>query len=204
MHQPRSQIIGKVLSEIPSPIQYLAAKYRAIHIKLLEHNNSTEYINLIEQGENILVIRNKVHVIVKHNLPIGLFIKAEEIKPFNDFSLGYRALRSSIGNLKLEQNIIYPHNHLNNYKIKLSSREELILFLITIGKQEKEIANILSIIYNELITREAISKLISRNLYTKLNVWNRSNLIEKSLELNILKQFPLLLIKKLHLVSKWL
>jgi PAS domain S-box-containing protein len=73
--------------------------------------------------------------------------------------------------------------------ISLSKREKEILYLLSLNKSPKEIAQIFSNIENKNIASSTINSIICKQLYPKLGVFNISQLIEKA---NYLKLIPFL------------
>lgn len=63
-----------------------------------------------------------------------------------------------------------------NENLVLSEREKEILFLVFHCRSRDEIAEILSRLHGKLITEDAVRKIIQRNLYSKFNAVNDSEL----------------------------
>ncbi len=74
--------------------------------------------------------------------------------------------------------------------IKFSKREEQVLYLLCMGKNPKEIANILTKLEDKSIATKTIYSVINKQLYSKLDVNSYSMLVEKAIKLNLLKFVP--------------
>jgi hypothetical protein len=73
-------------------------------------------------------------------------------------------------------------NHLTDYlPDNLTERERIVLFLLIIGMSHKEIAVIMSDIFNEEVLPASISVLISRQIYAKFETTANSALIIKAI-----------------------
>lgn len=87
---------------------------------------------------------------------------------------------------------VHTKLHINKSpKVILSSREEEILFLLSIGKTYKEIALILSEIYTaEEITPGQISRMVSNVLFEKFNCFNSFDLVQQYLSHSNMSTIP--------------
>lgn len=74
--------------------------------------------------------------------------------------------------------------------IKLTKREEEIIYFLAMGKSPKEISIILTKIYNKTIGTSTINSMINKRLYPKLDVHNISDLIEKATYLKLIPFIP--------------
>lgn len=73
-------------------------------------------------------------------------------------------------------------------KIHLSKREGEILYYLSLYKQPKEIAGIISTLENKIIASATVGSIISKQLYVKFKVGSISKLIEKA---SLLGMIPL-------------
>ncbi len=71
----------------------------------------------------------------------------------------------------------------------LTKREREVLFYLSLNKSPKEIANILSVIDKKIVAPSTVQSIIDKRLYSKLDSYNISQLIEKAY---IFKLIPLL------------
>lgn len=67
--------------------------------------------------------------------------------------------------------------------IKLTKREENVVFLLILNYSSREIADILSKVENKKISKDAVDKLITNQLQVKFDVIYRYKLIERLVEL---------------------
>lgn len=80
-------------------------------------------------------------------------------------------------------------------KPQLTTREEEVLFLLLLGKSQKEIANILSKVYSKNIAVTTIGSIINRQLYDKFNAYSLSSLINNAIQLQAIQNIPSGLLK---------
>jgi DNA-binding CsgD family transcriptional regulator len=84
-----------------------------------------------------------------------------------------------------EQNTFFPSEY-----VRLSKREEQVLYLLSMGKSPKEIAKILSKLENKSFSPKTVASVINKQLYVKLDVSNYSQLLEKATKLNLIQFMP--------------
>ena len=145
-------------------------------------------------GYNWYLIKQSPIVNPKTDLLVGILIEIEYLE------LGFI---NQINNIpkKILQNyqdsysaLLQPVQH----NIKLSTREEEVLFLLFFGETYKGIANILSNAYEREIKETSISSVVYKQLYIKLDVYSIDSLKKKSLELNLIMSVPKKLIPQLE------
>jgi DNA-binding CsgD family transcriptional regulator len=185
-----NEVLNKNLSELDTPVTHLCTEYRDIHQNIIRQPNyHLNYLTIIPEL-NYTIIQNQVIVLMNDNIFNGLYIKSREINSLNTFI----AIKDFINNSGNNQaKIINLTKH--SYNNTLSEKEELILYLIIFGKFDKEIAEILSKIYCCTISRDGITKCVTRRLYTEFNVVNRSELIMAAYKSGISSHLPKLLIQ---------
>lgn len=81
-----------------------------------------------------------------------------------------------------------------------SELEELIIFLIVTGKTDKEIADVLQLV-GVFLSRAGVSKFITRNIFTKVNVDSRKQLISQVFYLGLMKKIPHLILNNQKLFN---
>ena len=184
------EVIGKNLSEIESPVQHLSMKYRNIHQNIITNGvNEVSYLTVIPELD-YTIIHNSVTPLIENNTLIGIYIKAHQVNSLSSFISIKKVLNNSTGS---SAKIIKIVNQ--RYHSQLTEREELILYLIILGKFDKEIADILSKIYRVNLSRDAIAKCVSRRLYQEFDVVNRSELIIAAYEQGIAETIPKLILQ---------
>lgn len=185
-----AEILNKNLSQLDTPVNHLCPQYRDIHIPLLEKSQTTlNYLTIVPQL-NYTIIQNQVTPLVCNNIIAGLYIKSKEINSLSS----YLAIKEFLGNQSGDQARIINLTKTPHHK-NLSEKEELILYLIIFGKFDKEIAEIVSKIYGCEISRDAISKCVTRRLYVEFEVINRSELIMAAYANGMWNHMPKLLIQ---------
>jgi len=74
--------------------------------------------------------------------------------------------------------------------IKLTKREEEILYYLSLNKSPKEISTILSSLGDKSIQPSTIQAIIDKQLYVKFNVYSISQLVENAIMLNLIPFMP--------------
>lgn len=77
-----------------------------------------------------------------------------------------------------------------NPKIKLTAREENVIFLLILNYSSREIAETLSKIEQKSISKDSIDKLIANRLQQKFNIVYRYKLVEKLIQQGYHKHIP--------------
>lgn len=184
------EILNKNLSQLDTPVNHLCPQYRDIHVSLLEKSQTAlNYLTIVPQL-NYMIIQNQVMPLICNNIIIGLYIKSKEINSLSSYLAIKEFLGDHSGNQARIINLTKTPRHKN-----LSEKEELILYLIIFGKFDKEIAEILSKIYGYEISRDAITKCVTRRLYAEFEVINRSELIMAAYANGMWNHMPKLLIQ---------
>jgi hypothetical protein len=191
-----NEILGKNLSEIDCPIQHMSREYYTLNqpVMALEAPDA-HYVTYFNRGNEILIVENKVRPIKLGNRSLGIFI---ESNPVNELSMTNFKIISSLSNHTGK-----IHDLSNTAQIRITNEiQELIIFLIVIGKSDKEIAEVLKLTGINL-SCYGVSKFISRKIFPKFNVTLRNQLITKIYSLGLNNKLPDLLIndyKLLHSV----
>ena len=182
-------VIDKNLIDIETPLKHLSKHYRQISESIMSDpkNITREYITIIPIQKEMSVFHTKVNPILIENKKIGLYAKTQKVNATRIFQLLKKL--NSITNDKAK---IIPINDISK-NIKLTDREEFILFMIALGKYDKEIAYLLQLVSGVGLTRDAITKIVVRNLYQKFDVVTRSELIMKAHNEGFLDSLPNLL-----------
>jgi DNA-binding NarL/FixJ family response regulator len=94
------------------------------------------------------------------------------------------ALRKKIASPKVGQD----SSHLDN--IKLTRREQEIIYSLSVGKSPKEIANILAAIDNKEVSFKTVLSIINKKLYPKFEVFSVSDLVDSARLLGLIPFLP--------------
>jgi PAS domain S-box-containing protein len=86
--------------------------------------------------------------------------------------------RNGVGDLALDK------------PIKLTRREQEVIYFLSMGKSPKEIANIISSRENKSISHYTISSIICKKLYIKLEVFSIGQLVERAKLLHLVPFIP--------------
>lgn len=186
---PESKILGKSLAQIETPLSHLSHKYREISEKVLNDssNQAREYLTLIPSAQDISVFHTQVNPLLLDQHKIGLYLKTSKVNAIGILPLLKRLKELSSGKAKM-----ITINQTSE-SIQLTEREEFILFMIALGKYDKEISYFLELTGGIKLTRDAITKIVVRNLYQKFGVVTRSELIIQAHTKGFLDNLPSLL-----------
>lgn len=80
--------------------------------------------------------------------------------------------------------------------ISLTKRQKEIIFLLSLGKSPKNIAEFISRIENKLLSPATVTAIINKHLYLKFGVNSTSQLIEKAILLGFVDNIPESFIRK--------
>lgn len=129
----------------------------------------------IEQQTNV--------AIVNEHMKFNKFI--------DEIQRSIKAYQSSLLNSKIDKKINFEVKEGDSFpEIKLTEREQTILYFLSLNKPAKEIAKIISTIENKIIEPSTVASVINKQLYSKLNVFNTSELIEKASLYKLLPFMP--------------
>lgn len=183
------ELLGKVLREFDSPVQHLCDQYRKLHNDVLDHPQpiSKECLSIVPVSDDTLILHHKFSPIIVAGQKIGVYQKTTKINAIGAVSLIKKF--GELGNRKAK--LINISNRQS--PPELNDREEFILFLITLGKYDKEIAYYLKLATGVELSRDAITKIVTRNLYPKFNVVTRSDLILAAYNTGFTENLPKLM-----------
>ncbi len=186
------EILNKNLLELDSPIRHLCNHYKKLNEKVLDSataNATREYFSIVPQGDTTLVIHHRAFPVIdiQSNQKIGLFIKANEVNAVKIITL-----IKHLDTLNDNKAVIINFSN-NQNKVSLTEREEFILFLLALGKYDKEIAYLLHMATGVELTKDAITKIVTRSLFQKFNVVTRSELTLIAHEAGYTKKLPKLI-----------
>ncbi|RTL01445.1 MAG: hypothetical protein EKK57_04800 [Proteobacteria bacterium] len=183
-----NDVVGKKLVDINCPIQHLANKLYKLNVEVLNGKLSKAvYTICFKQKQNLIIAKNEAMPIMLNDKISGLFIKTNFIDSIFNFDLGILSNK-----FKNTSAAIINDSHSNNFIF--TGTEELITFLIVIGKIDKEIVEILKSI-GIFFSRSGISKLITRKLFPKLGVKTRNQFITQIFYRGLMNKLPCLLIE---------
>lgn len=185
----KQAVLEQSLEQIDSPISHLNNHYRQISEKVItdSKNRAREYITIIPAAKKMTVFHSKVSPIILEQEKIGLYVKTNKVNAIGIFPLLKRLNTLTDNKAKM------IHINKGLEAVKLTEREEFILFMIALGKYDKEISYFLQIVSGVKLTRDAITKIVVRNLYQKFDVVTRSELIIRAHSEGFLERLPELL-----------
>ena len=191
--------IGKQLRDVPSPLENLTDNLAQLHLKLLaSERNATEYLVLLPCTAETKLIFNQVQKLYVNNEVSGIYIKSQ----LSNYFLFQDMLKRLPKNINPKKaNIINLQTTCRASQVNLNDREALILFMIIIGKPDKQIAALVSQATLTTISTSGITQIVIRNLYPKFNVHSRTDLISKAHATGYLNIIPNLLMANLGLLS---
>jgi hypothetical protein len=183
------ELLGKSLREFDSPVQHLCDQYRKLHNDVLDYSQPApkEYITIVPMSSDTLILHHKLSPIIVDGQKIGVYQKTTKVN-----AIGVISLIKKFGELGTRKAKLINMSRRQG-KPELNDREEFILFLITLGKYDKEIAYYLKLATGVELSRDAITKIVTRNLYPKFNVVTRSDLILAAYNTGFTENLPKLM-----------
>ncbi len=195
METTRNEADNRRLAEISSPIQHLATEYRKINEPVLTGKaKESIYTTYVKTKQSLVIAKSHVKPIVINDKIAGLFIDnaiTNDILNF-DFSL--------LGNNFAENSATITKMDNSNKEQLFTEIEELIVFLIVIGKVDKEIADLLQTT-GVFLSRAGVSKLIARKIFPKLNTDTRNQFISQVFYRGLIKGLPAILLNNQDLFN---
>lgn len=197
METTRNEADNRRLSEISSPIQHLATEYRKINEPVLTGKaKESIYTTYVKTKQSLVIAQSHVKPIVIKDKIAGLFINnsiTNNILNFDFSLLGNNFAENSATITKMDKSN-KEHQEL------FTEIEELIVFLIVIGKVDKEIADLLQTA-GVFLSRAGVSKLIARKIFPKLNTDTRNQFISQVFYRGLIKGLPAILLNNQDLFN---
>lgn len=198
METTRNEANNRRLYEISSPIQHLATEYRKINEPVLTGKaKESTYTTYVKTKQSLVIAQSHVKPIIINDKIIGLFIDnsiTNNILNFDFSLLGHNFAENSATITKVDK------SNMDNQKV-FTEIEELIVFLIVIGKVDKEIADLLQAA-GVFLSRAGVSKLIARKIFPKLNTDSRNQFISQVFYKGLIKGLPAILLNNQDLFNQ--
>lgn len=197
METTRDEANNKRLSEINSPIQHLATEYRKINEPVLTGKvKKSSYTTYVKTKNSLVIAKSDVKPIIINDKIAGLFIDNSITNNVLNFDF------SIFGNSFNENSATITKMDKSNkeYQQLFTEIEELIVFLIVIGKVDKEIADLLQTA-GVFLSRAGVSKLIARKIFPKLNTDTRNQFISQVFYRGLIKGLPSILLNNQELFN---
>lgn len=90
--------------------------------------------------------------------------------------------KNDLLNKLIDTKIVAEKNSIST--VNLSKREGEILYLLSLGKNPKQIANIFTKLESKTVSPATVSSVISKQLYTKFGVFDLGSLLQKARVMN--------------------
>ncbi len=177
-------IIGRRLKDSDHPGKELAKKFKPIALKALATKSYASFFIVYKlphfvNKECIIYTLEPIVNPTTKNI-VGMTGEMHIIDP-GTISRMFSFINSSSPANTEEDNL---------NSVKLSEREEEVLFLLTLGHSYKEISLILSNAANKQILSSTINSIIHRQLFKKFDVTSTTELVIKSAQAKALKRIP--------------
>lgn len=128
---------------------------------------------------------------IANNKVIGVVIYVIRFNPLSRIEMVLQSIGNTVSKPELVEPVVHKITYSNKEEsIKLTPREENVVFLLILNFTSREIAAILSQVENKKVSKDAIDKLISNQLQIKFNVVYRYKLVERLIELGYHKMIP--------------
>lgn len=183
-----NDFIGKKLKDLNSPFAQRAKDFRVVSQQFINSDATKTKLIMKNQINKDSTQLNEVHISKifnqEHDLLALVFIFFE----LKNFTFLYELLQTNA-------NLVYIFYSADDEKFQteqnmFDNREMMIIWLLALGKTQKEIAIIISAIKKKEYPKSTITTIITRKIYTTLNVNSNSALIKKIAELRMLKYIP--------------
>lgn len=182
-----NDVLGKKISELNSFISKYANEIGRISQQAIADGAATQRVIIKGIDDKVIMVEFKTSPIYNHDELIGMLSIIDTMK----VSLHLQMLMSA-------SKIAYFVNStnakkINQMNINLTSREEEVLFLLSLGKNNKEIGAILQDVYHSASPKSStINSIIRNQLHKKFDTNNISALIEKAKACGYIDYIPII------------
>jgi len=187
------EIANKPVVEIEKIDKNIAKLVSEFRLKLtnIVIANKKSYIGFfflqIAKNKGCEIFKATVFPIInsENNQVVGVYIEVHPV--FNN-----REAFTKMLELITEQKNIGTHiNGQDMARVRLlTPREKIVIFMIMLGRNHKEIAEILSKVYGKPVLVNSVSAMVSKQIYPKLNVYGTSQLINFGIKLGFFYNLP--------------
>jgi hypothetical protein len=191
--------IGRRVRDIEVPHAVYVEELKYITATIINTRTSSKYVLAWVKDSKVFLREHYASPIINdaNDEVVGMYVEIRMFEPCETMNAYF-----SILNNKLHKKLPVPTaDTINKTKIKLTSREYEVLFLVVLGKSQKEIADILSKVHEKDVKANSIASIISKQIYPKFEVHNLPNLVEEAIRLNMIDSFPQGLMKSLGLLN---
>lgn len=186
-------LIGKRLDNIPV-LEPFIDEYMLLFKKVLQKSGPVNALiahDFSNTGIKTIKVLHKQPIISPLTGTILAII--DEIK---DFAMN-RELSQFISLMNYHADTINENPQIQSEpNITLTKRQQEIIFLLTLGKSPKNIAEFISQLEGKVLAPATITAIINKQLYTKFEVNSTSKLIEKAIIMGFVNNVPDNFIKK--------
>ena len=188
-HNKRVIETGQILSQEESIHDITTGKFKVFKsIKAPLYDNNGNIIGIIGTSINITAEKEA------EQLKLQNAKHEEKIASQEVFKNCVNNVMNMLHHVQIELSNINSNNGVSivagDQGIILTKREEQVLYLLSINKTPKEIAQLLSIKEDKNIASQSIGAMINKQLYPKFGVFNVSQLVEKARLLNKIPFIP--------------
>ena len=189
-----NSVLDKKLVDIKTPVQHLAKEYYRINAPILtEKVSEANYTTYYTQGCKLIIAKTQVKPIKTDAKVSGLFFNTTVNN--NPLNFNFSILSDTLKN----KNAVLV-NDKKEAPTLFNEIEELIIFLMVIGKVDKEISQILESI-GVYLSRAGVAKLVSRKLFPKLDVDTRNQLISRVFYCGLINRIPPIIAQNADLLN---
>lgn len=180
--------IGKKLKDLNSPYAQIAKDFRAVSQQFINSDATKTKLIMKNQINKDIIQLNEVHISKIFNQEHELLALVFIFFQLKNFTFFYEILQTNA-------NLVYifysdDDERFQTEQNMFDSREMMIIWLLALGKTQKEIATIISDIEEKEHPKSTITTIITRKIYATLKVNSNSALIKKLAELRLLKYIP--------------
>lgn len=167
-------------------VKYFAA------VKAPLYDDSGKIIGIVGTSLDITAEKEAEKLKIE-NLRLENLAKQTIIDGTNNFRQFLNKIVSEIQNFRIEdlsEKLGIKSQIKQDEIIRLTKRENEVLYFLSLNKSPKDIATIITVLENKPVTDSTINALINKKLYPKLGVFNVGQLIEKANILNLIPFLP--------------
>lgn len=189
-----AEVVDKRLNYIDSPVKHLSSQYYDLNAQVLSGAVAeVNYSTYLKSADKLIIAKNKVKPIIINDEISGLILDTTLSDTVLNFDF-------SIFSNRAENTSAILVNEVQADNTIFSELEELVIFLIVMGKVDKEISELLQLV-GVFLSRAGVSKFITRKIFPKVDADTRNKLISQVFYLGLINKVPQLILNNQRLFN---
>lgn len=189
-----AEVVDKRLNYIDSPVKHLSSQYYDLNAQVLSGTVAeVNYSTYLKSADKLIIARNNVKPIIINDEISGLVLDTTLSDTVLNFDF-------SIFSNHAENTSAILVNEVQADSAIFSELEELVIFLIVMGKVDKEISELLQLV-GVFLSRAGVSKFITRKIFPKVDADTRNKLISQVFYLGLINKVPQLILNNQRLFN---